>query len=188
MTLEPSQAASHESLCVFGPREGYSPQIGIFVSQLNWMRHAVVSRLTELSTEDLDWLPNPDANSIGALLLHLAATEAYYGLNTFGALPWAAYSPEVRQRWGPAMKLGDLGRSRINGHDLSFYLSALEETRENTLSELSKRDDEWLMAVDATWAWGPTNNLCKWFHVCEHESHHAGQIDLIIKHLRRRAG
>jgi hypothetical protein len=34
------------------------------------------------------------------------------------------------------------------------------------------------------WFWGPTNNLCKWFHVCEHESHHLGQIDLHLKSLR----
>ena len=24
---------------------------------------------------------------------------------------------------------------------------------------------------------------CKWFHVCEHESHHAGQIDMLKKRL-----
>jgi uncharacterized damage-inducible protein DinB len=39
------------------------------------------------------------------------------------------------------------------------------------------------MAVDEKWGWRPTNNYCKWFHVCEHESHHAGQIDLLLKRL-----
>ena len=48
--------------------------------------------------------------------------------------------------------------------------------REQTLMELRKRDDAWLMKVDRDWAWGPTNNYCKWFHVCEHESNHNGQI------------
>lgn len=33
--------------------------------------------------------------------------------------------------------------------------------------ELAKRDDDWLMAVDKDWYWEPTNNYCKWFHVCE---------------------
>ena len=37
------------------------------------------------------------------------------------------------------------------------------------------------MSIDKTFPWGPTNNFCKWFHVCEHESHPAGQIDLLIK-------
>jgi uncharacterized damage-inducible protein DinB len=55
----------------------------------------------------------------------------------------------------------------------------LQETRENTLSEFKKRDDKWLMTVDEKWYWGPTNNYCKWFHVCEHESHHYGQIAML---------
>ena len=55
--------------------------------------------------------------------------------------------------------------------------------REHSLAEFRKRDDAWLMAVDEKWGWGPTNNYCKWFHVCEHESHHAGQIDLLLKRL-----
>lgn len=183
-----------ESLCVFGPRDGYTPHIGILISQLNWMRTVLLGRLRDLSQEQLDWRMRPDGNSIGALLLHLAATDVYYGLNTdvyyglntFDGLPWAAYSQDVKQRWGPAMKLGDLGRDRIKGHDLQFYLSALQQTREHTLAEFKSRDDAWLFAVDSTWAWGPTNNLCKWFHVCEHESHHAGQIDLMLKDLRAR--
>jgi methyltransferase (TIGR00027 family) len=186
MTLSATQTGSSEPLHVFGPREGYSPQIGIFVSQLNWMRHFVLLRLRDLSPEDLDWLPEPASNSIGAQLLHLAATEVYYGLNTFDSLPWGQFPPEVTQRWNPAMILGDLGRNRIRGHDLQFYLSALEETREHTLSQLKQRDDDWFMAADQTWPWGPTNNFCKWFHVCEHESHHTGQIDLILKRLPSR--
>ena len=81
------------------------------------------------------------------------------------------------------MNLGDAGRKTIKGNDLAYYLDALRETREKSLAEFRKHDDTWLMAVDQTWPWGPTNNYCKWFHVCEHESHHAGQIDLLKKRL-----
>ena len=77
------------------------------------------------------------------------------------------------------MKLGDPARKAIKGNNLDFYLNLLQETRETTLAEFKKRDDQWLMIVDKSWAWGPTNNYCKWFHVCEHESHHQGQIALI---------
>jgi LysR family glycine cleavage system transcriptional activator len=51
------------------------------------------------------------------------------------------------------------------------------------LAEFGKRDDAWLMAVDRDWPWGPTNNYCKWFHVCEHEAHHTGQIAFLRKRL-----
>ena len=175
-------------LCVFGPRAGYSPQIGFLVSQMDWMRACVLGRIRNLTpnltVDKLDWLPSPDGNTIGALLLHLAATETYYGHHTFEGLPWANTPPETKQRFGPAMKLGDLGRERIKGHDLSFYLDTLTEVREHTLAEFMKQDDDWLLSVDQNFAWGPTNNLCKWFHVCEHESHHLGQIDLRLKSLR----
>jgi methyltransferase (TIGR00027 family) len=161
----------------------------MFVSQLNWMRTVVLSRLRDLSVEELDWLPHPDANSIGALLIHLAASEVYYGLNTFDGVPWGRFSYDIRKKWGVAINLGQTARVRYKGFDLDYYLSHLADAREKTLSELSKRDDEWLMAIDATWSWGPTNNLCKWFHICEHESHHLGQIDVILKQLpgRQRA-
>ena len=188
MTLSTQQATPAESSCVFGPRDGFSPQIGIFVSQLNWMRNQVLARLHDLSTQDLDWLPYPEANAIGALLLHLAGAETYYGLNTFDSLPWGLFPEDVRTKWAPAMALGDIARVCIQGHDLEYYLSHLAESRQKTLNELAKRDDEWLMAIDPTWPWGPTNNLCKWFHVCEHESHHLGQIDLILKQLPSRQG
>jgi uncharacterized damage-inducible protein DinB len=169
---------------VFGPKAGYSPQISILVSQLDWMRRVLLTRLQNLTQEDLDWLPGPEGNTIGALLLHLAASETYYQIHTFEGLPWANTSQEIKQRWGPAMKLGDLGRRLVKGHDLMFYTNALEEVRERTLAGLRKRDDSWLMSIDENWFWGPTNNLCKWFHICEHESHHLGQIDLHLKSLR----
>jgi len=59
----------------------------------------------------------------------------------------------------------------------------LNEAREKTLAEFRKREDAWLMAVDEGWVWGPTNNYCKWFHVCEHISHHAGQTQFQKKRL-----
>jgi len=180
----PTRNSPFLSLSVFGPRKGYSPQIGILVSQLDWMRRAVTTRLQNLTREELDWLPCPDGNTIGALLLHLAATETYYQFHTFECLPWAVTPPETKRRFGPAMKLGDLGRRLIRGRELPFYLDELAQVRERTLAELKQRDDDWLMSVDENWFWGPTNNLCKWFHVCEHESHHLGQIILHLNSLR----
>lgn len=182
---KPDSISPLADFSVFGSRAGYTPQIGILVSQLDWMRHVLLTRVQNLTREDLDWLPSPDGNTIGALLLHLAASETYYQFNTFDGLPWPTTSPETKKRFGPAMKLGDFGRRLVKDHDLPFYLDTLIEVRERTLAELRRRDDGWLMSVDETWFWGPTNNLCKWFHICEHESHHLGQIDLHRKALKR---
>ena len=121
----PKLSSPLAGLSVFGSRAGYSPQISILVSQLDWMRRVVLTRLQALTQEDLDWLPSPDGNTIGALLLHLAASETYYQFNTFDGLPWPTTSPETKKRFGPAMKLGDLGRRLVKNHDLSFYIDTL---------------------------------------------------------------
>ena len=169
---------------ILGPRPGYSPQIGTLVSEMIWMRGAVLATVKGLNQDQLDFLLDNKANRIGALLLHLAATERLYQLNTFGNMPVDQLETGAEfKEWSVAMDLGEAARKTIKGHDLNYYLTRLQEGREKTLAEFHKRDDAWLLAVDKNWGWGPTNNLCKWFHVCEHESHHAGQIAM----LRRRA-
>lgn len=177
--------ASDSNLNVLGPRPGYAPQLGTFVSLLTWMREAngVIRATEKLTTADLDHLIDPNANTIGALMLHLAATETYYQLNTFDGKKWDTWPDSVKKQWDAAMSLGDAGRKTIKGHDRDYDLNILQETRAKTLAEFGKRDDAWLMAVDKDWPWGPTNNYCKWFHVCEHEAHHAGQIAFLRKRL-----
>jgi uncharacterized damage-inducible protein DinB len=161
---------------ILGPREGFSPQVGTLVSMLNWMRSAILQPVQGLTVAQLDHLHDEKANSIGALLLHLAAIERLYQINTFEGRKWGDVRGETEKEWGAAARLGDEGRKSIKGHELTYYLGKLKEVREHTLAELRKRDDAWLMQVDSEWIWGPTNNFCKWFHVCEHESHHNGQV------------
>jgi len=171
-----------ESIHIIGPKEGFSPQIGTLVSMLNWMRMVVLRSVTNMTKEDLDYLQDPKSNTIGAMLLHLAATEVFYQANTFEGRQ--DYNENEKAKWGAAMNLGDEGRKMIKGHNLDYYLSILKETREKTLVEFKKRDDKWLMAVDPQFfAKQPTNNYCKWFHVCEHESNHNGQIKWIKSRL-----
>lgn len=155
---------------------------------LNWMRAAILSSVRDLNVAQLDYLHDPKANTIGALLLHLAGIERGYQLHTFDGVKWGDWNSENTKRWGAAMALGEEARKSIKGNALAYYLDALNEVREHTLAELRKRDDAWLMKVDQDWVWGPTNNYCKWFHVCEHESHHNGQIRWIQGRLPERLG
>jgi uncharacterized damage-inducible protein DinB len=185
--LPESASAATEGLNIIGPKPGYSPQIGTLVSMLTWMQEMGIGGAVRpslgLTQANLDYLFDSHANTIGALLLHLAATETYYQMNTFEGKKWDSWSAEVKQKWDPAMNLGQAGRDTIKGHDLDYYLKILKETREKSLAEFRKRDDAWLMSVDEQWPWGPTNNYCKWFHVCEHISHHAGQIAFLTSRL-----
>jgi len=180
LAVSPSVQAADPPLNVLGPMPGYSPHVGTLVSEMNWMRDQVQRSVRGLKQEQLDFLLDGKANRIGALLLHLAATEKLYQLNTFDQVGLSHLEKEPAFKdWGVPMELGEPARQAIKGHDLNYYLNILSEVREKSLAEFRKRDDAWLLTVDKTWPWGPTNNLCKLFHVCEHESHHAGQIALI---------
>jgi|SRR5579859_4039090 len=182
--LVPTLAVSEESdINIIGPKKGYSPQVGTLVSMMTWMRSMVLRSVKGMSQKELDYLFDANANTIGSLLMHLAATDRIYQINTFENNPLQDVPDSYKQKWGPAMELGDSARKEIKGHDLDHYLNLLSETREQTLAEFRKRDDDWLLAVDKSWGWGPTNNYCKWFHVCEHESNHNGQIKFLRKRL-----
>jgi hypothetical protein len=165
-----------DGIHIIGPKEGFSLQIGTLVSMMNWMRETVLRSVKGMKQEELDYLHDPKSNTIGAMLLHLAATEVFYQGNTFEGLK----EFKDKATWSAPMSLGDEGRKTIKGHELSYYVDILTETREKTLTELRKRDDKWLMTVDPKFFGGqPTNNYCKWFHVVEHESNHNGQIKWI---------
>jgi uncharacterized damage-inducible protein DinB len=166
---------------ILGPREGYSTQIGILVSQMAWVRASVLSATKGLTQPELDFLVDAQSNTIGALLFHLAATDAIYQDLTFYNLP--DFSPANKAKFGAAMSLGEEGRKQIKGHDLDYYTSIITEVRESTLKEFKNRDDKWFQEVDPDFFGGPTNNFCKWFHVCEHEANHRGQMTVIRKRL-----
>jgi uncharacterized damage-inducible protein DinB len=118
------------------------------------------------------------ANTIGALLLHLAATETYYGMNTFGGMKWDSWSADIKKKWDIPMNLGEPARKAIKGNSLDYYLDILNESREKNLAEFRKRDDKWLTVVEKDGDWN-ANNYAKWFHVAEHESNHDGQIKFL---------
>jgi hypothetical protein len=184
MILSPSKrAVVAEGLYIIGPRDGYSPRVGTLLSTMTMMRAWVVQQVQDLTVEQLDWQFDDESNSIGAMLLHLAATERYYQLNTFDEMEWGSWSQEIKDEWDIPMDLGEKGREYIRGHEIGFYLNKLEEVRNITEEQFAKRDDEWLMKSEPFFGNEPTNNHCKWFHVCEHESNHNGQIKFLKKRM-----
>jgi DinB superfamily len=181
LTVAPvSSAADDNDDWIVGPRTGYSPQVGILVSQLHFTRMQVEHNVKGMTQADLDFLLDAKANTIGAMLWHLAATDHYYGLNTFGDMKWDSWPDAEKKKWDVPMNLGEPARKAIKGNNLDYYLNLLHETREHTLAELKKRDDKWLMIVDKEFG---ANNYGKWFHVAEHESNHDGQIKFLKSRL-----
>ena len=164
----------------FSLQASFSPKIGDLVNMLEYTRQTTLNAVEQLTIEQLDFRHEPDGNSIGTLLSHIAAVEWAYSLPTFESRkPTSA----EKERWGPALRLGPGALQVYRGFDLSVYAALLEEVRKNTLTQLSKHDDlwlgeEWILSdgslVDNHWAL---------FHVFEDELSHRGQILLICNHL-----
>jgi len=180
---QPKVENMSDSIYLIGPQEGYSPQIGTLLSTMTMMRTWLIGSVKELSIEELDFQIDEQSNSIGAMLWHLAATEKYYQLNTFDDMKWGSWDDDIKKEWDVASHLGDKARNLIKGYDVDFYIQKLNEVRAVTEGEFAKRDDNWIMKSEPFFEDQPTNNYCKWFHVCEHESNHRGQIKFIIKRI-----
>ena len=110
-------ASSDDSDTIVGPKKGYSPQIGTLTSMMGFMRSQVYASTKGMSVQGLDFLLDEKANRIGALLLHLVATETYYQLAIFEGMKWGSW-PESSPRksedhffWSGVGKLESIVRS-----------------------------------------------------------------------------
>ncbi|QYR21295.1 DinB family protein [Paenibacillus sp. sptzw28] len=170
----------NERLYLITDVDGFTPQIGRLVSMMNYARMTTLNTVKGLTTQQLDYLHDDQSNSIGSLLMHLAAVELGYQLETFERRKPNA---EELQKWQPAFELGDLGRKEIKGYSLDFYINELDAMRQSTLNEFRKRSDEWLYVESPFWGGKQANHYFMWFHVYEDEINHRGQM----RWLRKRA-
>ncbi len=160
--------------------EGYTPQISYLLSMMNYARHTTISAVEGLTTEQLDDLVDSQSNSIGALLLHFAAVEYAYQVETFEQ---RELTKEEIAKWGPALDLGEEGRRAIKGNDLNYYLRQMEEVRNRSYQLFRRVDDEWLFQEEEFWHKKQANYYFMWFHVLEDEINHRGQIRWMRKRL-----
>ncbi|MEL7160364.1 MAG: DinB family protein [Bacteroidota bacterium] len=160
------------------PAKGYSPQIGVVVSMLEDLKRRVTRSVANLSVEETDYLLDEEANRIGAMIYHLAATEKYYQRFTFEGTGFQAEDAH----WELAQNLGTPAREKLTGKPIRYYLDLWEEVREETLRLLKTKDDKWFAKkVEGS---RNMNNHWAWYHVMEHQANHMGQIRMITKRLR----
>ena len=92
---------AEESLYMIGPREGYSPYIGSLVSMMNYNRYTILELTKGLTMEQLDHLQDAQSNTIGALMMHLAAVDKIYYIMCFENRN--DFSADEKQIWTPAL-------------------------------------------------------------------------------------
>lgn len=159
------------------PLKGYTTQIGNLLSMMEDLKSRVTYSVENLNQRETDFLLDEKANRIGAMILHLAATEKYYQLYTFEN---RGFNVEEKKEWEIALNLGKEGRENLVGKPISFYLQKWDKVREDTKRLLKTKDDKWLnskvkgVQMNKHWAW---------YHVMEHQANHMGQIRLIMKRM-----
>ncbi|RKS42479.1 uncharacterized protein DUF664 [Gillisia mitskevichiae] len=160
---------------IIEPANGYSPQIGIMISMLEDLKTRVTQSVENLDQNNVDFLLDEDANRIGAMIFHLAATEKYYQLFTFEN---RGFNDIEKEKWLIPLELGDHARDELIDKPIAYYLNIWNEVRNETLTLLKTKDDKWLNSkVKRT----DMNNHWAWYHVMEHQANHMGQIRLVLK-------
>jgi len=158
-------------------KRGYSPHIGATVSMMEDLKRRVTNSVATLSQKETDFLLDDEANRIGALILHLAATEKYYQVYTFEN---RGFNDTEKEEWETALNLGDAARESIQNQPIEYYLDIWDDVRNETLRLLKTKDDEWFTSKVND---SQMNNHWAWYHVMEHQANHMGQIRLIIKRI-----
>lgn len=160
--------------------DGYTPQIGRLVWMMNYARSVTIDSVKNLTTPQLDFLLDEKANSIGALLLHIASTDYFFRVLSFEKRELTA---EEDSEWAPASYLGEQGREHIKGNKVDYYIDILNSERKKVLDLFKTVNDSWLYEEMPLWDNEPANNYFMWYHVFEDEINHRGQINLIRKRL-----
>lgn len=158
------------------PAEGYTPQIGIMVDMLEEVKELITEDVRELNQAETDFLFDEEANSIGAIIMHMAATESYFQVETLEGRVWTEKEAEF---WGVAGGLGEVSRENLKGKPIKYYLDLWDDVRSKTLAELKTKDDAWFAAtMDES-----IQNHWAWFHILKHMASHMGQIALVKSRL-----
>jgi len=158
------------------PEKGYTPQIGIMVDMLEEIKDRITEDIRDLNQIETDYLFDDKANSIGAIIMHLVATEAYYQGETLEERIW---TDEEAAFWGISAGLGADAREKLKGKPIKYYLDLWDQVRKKTLVGLKTKDDAWFAATIEE----SMNNHWVWFHILEHEANHMGQIALVKSRL-----
>lgn len=158
-----------------GPTHGQNPLLEALRRALASGRHFLHGAVRDLEAETLTAPPPWGGNTIGQLLLHVAAAERLMQRVTgegalFGEAD-AGFARAFRFEGDP-----------LAGRGVDAYLAHLAEVRAASDALFVARDDAWL-AEPRTFVRRPSTNHYYWIHLLMDEARHVGQIILLRKYL-----
>ena len=175
-----------KTLFIIDQKKGLGLEFSKLVSMMDYARVTTIDAVENLTVEELDFLYDEDANSIGMLLAHMVSVEKVYQILTFE-------NRDITQEEigivNPRFVLGtDAPEKRSREIPSIFILSQLVTARNETIESFKTLPEDWLFEQTPFWNGNLSNNYFKWFHVFEDEINHRGQIRIIKKMMKKKQG
>jgi uncharacterized damage-inducible protein DinB len=168
------------ALVSIDPAAGFDPIIGLYVAQLDDVRARTKRYADGLTESQLAWHPNPKVESIGTLLLHIAAVEVSWIQEDIGRKP-------MGEEWKIAFPIR-FDIPQVSDKRLEYFLDLLDSTRAATRDQLASLSDDDLaravVSLESADDPDAPRYTIEWilYHLLEHEAHHTGQI-AVMKRL-----
>jgi uncharacterized damage-inducible protein DinB len=141
-----------------------------FLKMFLMARSRLLHLLPVIKENDLSKRLDPESNSIGFLLKHIAEVEQLFAKNVFGL--------EIKVTANTIGKTKDSGRY-INLSELLESLSAAEKVL--TMALQSQKEEDWESNV-TTAEFGTITKAEALARIISHTAYHSGQIALILKY------
>jgi len=158
-----------------GPTVGRAPHLEVLTCALTSSRHFLLSAVRDADAATLAAKPPHGVNTIGRLLVHIAAAERLFQNLTGRGTHFGDDEEDFRRAFR-------FEADPLAGSDLDAYLTHLAEVRAATVALFAARDDAWL-AEPRTFVGRPSSTHYYWLHLLMDEARHTGQIILLRKYL-----
>ncbi|MBX3119859.1 MAG: DinB family protein [Fimbriimonadaceae bacterium] len=153
--------------------DGFDPQVALLLGALQDSTREWRDNLGKPPVEAIVWQPYPHAHSIGAELLHMADTDAYW-FETFAAGK-ARPRGEIKRLMVDQTKIYGAKWPEPPREPIEWYFDMMDRIRERSVEALRG------LSADTLYERKTFSCTLRWVlaHVVEHDSYHGGQAVLL---------
>lgn len=165
------------------PLEGFSREIGFYLSGWEKTRAELREIVSDLSNEELSQRLSPEAHQIGGLILHLGESEAGW-IHAIIAGRELDEDEKKFVHWYDTTET-DFAAKGYGARDCIERIDKISEMSRRILQEFTDLDLERLFGYERSTGERVEVSL-RWVlhHLIDHEAHHKGQISMMKRLLR----